>query len=67
MLPRERFPSKSQAHHGNIAVEKNAKFSAAKPCSWVETGESVSKLYSEAREEARELALARNAYFTQVS
>ena len=51
----------------NAAVKKNRKSPATESCPWVETGESVSRLYSEARGEARDLALARNAYFTQVS
>lgn len=33
---------------------------------WVDTGDTVSKQYSEAREEAREFARRRNAYFEQV-
>lgn len=33
---------------------------------WVETGDKVSRQYSEAREEAREYARRRNAYFEQV-
>ena len=35
--------------------------------SWVETGEAVSAQYAEARAEARQKALLRNACFQQVS
>ncbi len=38
----------------------------AAPVSWVETGDAVSAQYAEARAEARQKALLRNACFQQV-
>lgn len=48
--------------------ETNAFFQRApkKSIPWVETGDFVSKQYTEARKEAREFARRRNAYFEQV-